>query len=239
MRNLLIALFVVASAVLYADGPTPPPAAPEATKGVSISAKGDDVRGVLTDLFRQANKNFVLQPGINFALFLNLNDLPFDEALAIITTTASLRFEVQNDIYFIAKARPATVPPKTVTAARTEPTTETQTAPRTATPAAPSAGRLPEDVLKRRVTTRLKVTDLRVVLANLSVQTDVAIEIDGNVPAFRIDAFLIDTSLKFALDQITAAAGIRYRFTDNRSIRIFRDAPKPETSRVTLSTGKN
>jgi len=70
---------------------------------VTIAAKGTDVRTVLTDLFGQAKKDFVLEPNIRFVLYLSLTEMPFEEALEIVCKTASLRYEVQNGIWFLSK----------------------------------------------------------------------------------------------------------------------------------------
>ena len=43
-------------------------------------------------------------------------------------------------------------------------------------------------------------------------QAGIAIEVDPTVPGYKLDAYLINTSLKYALDQVTEAAGLKYRF---------------------------
>src|ERR1044072_860195 len=70
---------------------------------VSITAQSTDVRIVIADLFIQAKKNFVLQPGINFALFLSLDKVTFEDALDIVCKQANLTFIIKNDIYFVSK----------------------------------------------------------------------------------------------------------------------------------------
>jgi hypothetical protein len=69
------------------------------------------------------------------------------------------------------------------------------------------------------------------VFAELSKQTGVKIEVDPSVPAYKLDAFLIRTSLRYALDQVGAAAKLLYKFTDTNTILIYRPV---ENGRITL-----
>ena len=176
---------------------------------VSVNARATDVRAIISDLFAQAKLNYVLQPGIQAALFLQLDKVDFEEALNIICTQSKLQFEVRNGIYFISKrvvvASTAPVIPK---------------------------GTLDKSVLAHRLTTKQSKTDIRVVFAELAKQTDVAIEIDKSVPNFKLDLTLNHTTLRYALDKITEAAGLKYKFTDNLSIQIY----KPDDgNKVSLS----
>ena len=177
---------------------------------VSVSAKGSDVRTVLCDLFGQAKKSFVVAPDIHFALYLALDKIDFDEALLVVCHTARLKLEIQNGIYYITKM-PAS---KTTT---TVDTVDPKPQKRTVTPVGP----LPKSVLRHHVTTKLTKADIRGVFAELSKQSEVPIEVDKAVPAYKLTAFLKDTSLKYALDHVTKAANLQYRFTDNGTILIF------------------
>ncbi len=207
---------------VYAD----PPAVTTPTS-VSIAAAGTDVKLVLGQLFAQVHKNFVIEPNIYFALNLSLDKVDFDEALMIVLKTANLKSELQNGIYYIGKA-PAKKP--TVD-------NSTTTTPTTTVPAKP-AGTLPKTVLTKKLTTRLAKIDIRQLFSEITKQTGVTIEIDKSVPNYKLDAFLINTSLKYALDQITTAAGLEYKFTDTLSIQITKPAAPPEeTSRVSIVTG--
>jgi hypothetical protein len=51
-------------------------------------------------------------------------------------------------------------------------------------------------------------------------QTGIDIIVDSDVPAYRIDAFLIDTSLQYAMDVIARSAGLTYTLTDDKQIRV-------------------
>lgn len=179
---------------------------------VTIAAKGTDVRTVLTDLFAQAKKDFVLEPNIRFVLYLSLTEMPFEEALEIVCKTASLRYEVQNGIWFLSKKpTPKPIEPQPI-AKPAEPKP------------APPTGRLPASVLKTVVTTRFQRAPLAELMAELGRQAGIDIEIAAEVPDYRLDAFLIKTSLKYALDNLTRAAGLTWEFTERRSIRIRRRA---------------
>lgn len=178
---------------------------------VSVSAKGSDVRGIIHDLCTQAKKSYVLQPGITFALYLSLDNVEFEEALGIICTQAKLQFELQNGIYFISKAKAPIIAPAMPPVHR---------------------GFLPKTVLEKTLTTKLLKSDIHVVFGEFGKQTGVTIEVDKSVPGFKLDAILTKISLKGALDKVTAATGLKYKFTDNLSILVF----KPEDpNKVSIS----
>jgi type II secretory pathway component HofQ len=173
---------------------------------VTISSKGADVRSVLFDLFTQAKRSFVLEPEVRHVLYLALTGVEFEEALNIVCRTASLQYEVENGIYFVTKIKagqklPAADPTKATATAR-------------------PLGRLTEQDLQKRVSTRLSMADIRAVFAEFAKQTGIVIEVSDKVPNYKVDAYLIDTSLKYALDVVTRAAGLSYERTENRSIRI-------------------
>jgi len=217
-------LALIVSLVLAATAPAQDKEAPK-LKLVSVSSKGNDVRQVLHDMFKQAEKSFVLEPNIRFFLYLSLEKIEFDEALQLVCKTASLRVEVQNGIYFISNSKPAptTTPPTAVKG-----TFETKPA--------PPKGKLPETVLNKKVTTRFDKIDIRVLISNLSQQTGVPFEVDANVPAYKLDAYLINTSLKFALDTICSAAKLQIKFTENQTIAVSKIAPE---NRVAIVGGAN
>lgn len=178
---------------------------------VSVSSNGQDVRQVIHSLFAQAGKNYVLEPNVRFALFLSLNDVEFDEALQIVCHLAQLDFEIQNGIYFISKARQ---PGSGIAPVRFA----SQAPPQPPRP----VGKLDESVLRRLVTTRFDRTPLRQVLGEIGRQAQVTIEFDPAVPvdSLSLDAYLIRTSLKYALDVITNAARLRWELTDHKTILI-------------------
>lgn len=215
----LLAALAILPAICLAEPPTNSPDA-NAIPSVSISSKGSDVRTVLGDLFGQAKKNYVIEPFTYFALHLSLKDVEFDEALMIVCKLANLNVDLRNGIYYVTKAKSK---PIVEPAANIVPT-QTVTKPK---------GKLPTTVLNKIVTTRLAKVDLRALALELGKQAGLTIEIDKDVPAFKLDAFLIKTSLKFGLDEITKAAGLEYIFTENQTL-LIRLLPK-EQSGVRIS----
>ena len=72
----------------------------------------------------------------------------------------------------------------------------------------------------------MSMAPLKDVFAALTNQTGVEIIVDKDVPAFRIDAYLIDTSLHYAVTLVVRAAGLTYTLTDDKQIRIIKKKKK-------------
>ncbi len=220
MKLISVLIISILPAFAFCQDPTPTPTQTDKSQTaqpvpptVTISAKGSDVRGVIHDLCTQAKKSYVLQPGINFALFLSLENVDFEEALNIVCAQAKLQFEIQNGIYFISKAKAVITP---------------------ATPP-PALGPLPKTVLDRTLTIHLLKTEIKTVFEEMGKLTSIKIEVDSTVPAYKLDAVLTKISLKGALDKITQATGLKYKFTNNKSLMIF----KPEDpNKVSISADK-
>lgn len=206
----LVASFVFVSLALASF-------AQDALPMVKVNAKGEDVRSVLHELFGQAKKNYVLDPGVRYSLYLSLQDVEFEEALQLVCKMASLKYELQNGIFFVSKtsiAKPSVKPTPKVEAVKPK-------------------GKLPETVLTKTVTTRFDKVDLRALFAEVSKQTGVTIEVDKTIPAYKLDAYLLKTSLKFALVTVCEAAKLKYTFTDNLTI-LLEPKKDGEGSRVVL-----
>jgi type II secretory pathway component GspD/PulD (secretin) len=227
-RNKLI-LSAVLGALTFAapslarDGQTP-----TTPLTVSVSSNGNDVRTVLKDLFSQSKQNYVIEPNIHFAVYLSLEKVDFDETLAIVLHLAKLKAEKVNGIYYVSEDLPATTAKSTP-----PPTTPAQT--KAAAPAL-QVGPPPvtQTTLKtKKVTTRLAKADIRRVFEALSKESGIPITVDISVPQYKIDAFLEKTSLKYAMDQITTAAKLRYRIVDKQSILVFTDETENRVSVVT------
>jgi hypothetical protein len=222
MKNIatLVSALLLAGAA-FAQEQTAPPSSDEvalaASGKVTITSKGTDVRSVLYDLFSQTGRNFVLEPNVRFVLYLHLKEVEFDEALAIVLKTSGLKQEKQNGISFITARKPGEVDPKP------QPSREAAAPERTVAPRAPLGKLTPAD-LQKRITTRFKVTDLAVVLRDFGRQAGVKIELGEGLPNVKIDAFLIDTSLKFALDSVCDAVGLKYTLTEDKGILIEKKA---------------
>ncbi|MBA4291913.1 hypothetical protein C0431_02990 [bacterium] len=188
---------------------------------VSITSKGDDVRSVLYDLFRQTGHNFVLDAGVRWVLYLHLEKVSFEQALSIVTQNAEIGYEFKNGVYYIGKNRKTTKPtdakpnPSPQNKPEAKPTEPKQTDSKPA-----DSNKLTETDLQKRLTTRYSVTPIRKVFEEFTRQTGIKIEVDDSVPNYKLDAFLIDTSLKYALDVICDAAKLRWIKTEKGTIRI-------------------
>lgn len=207
MKKLILAITLAtltAAAMPQGEEGKPPPTPPQ----VNLSANMMDIRTVINTIFAQVRKSYVIENGIMGSINVGLVDVEFDEALIIVCKLANLKHELQNGIHYFSKIK--ATPPKS-----TEP-------PKTAVNEEPPKpkGPLPASALQKRITTRLDKTDIRAVFAELSKQTGIEFEITSKVPSYKLDAYLIDTSLKFALDTIVKAAGLEYKLTDDMSIRI-------------------
>jgi type II secretory pathway component GspD/PulD (secretin) len=187
----------------------------DSPKLVTIHANGADVRDVLYQLFTQAGKSYVLQPGNHQALNLNLEKFDFDEALGVVCAAANLKTDLQNGIYYVDKAPARSEAPQTQLRA-----TAFQTLASSVGMGLRKVGYLPPSVFSKKVTTNLHKAALKKVLTELSNQAHVPFELDPAVPAFKLDAVLNRATLKSALTQITEAAGLTYVLTNRQSILI-------------------
>jgi type II secretory pathway component GspD/PulD (secretin) len=225
-RNSIILIFVLGALGLSSAAFAGPDQAPSAAVTVSVSANGSDVRTVLHDLFGQTKQNYVIEPSVRFSLYLSLDKVDFDEALAIICHLSKLKAEKQNGIYYVSNDVPVV--------ASTSP--QAAVKPKDPTPLPlDSPPVITQNTLKtKHVTTRLAKTDIRKVFAAIAKEAGVTIVVDSSVPACKLDAFLEKTTLKYALDQIVGAAKLRYRIVGKQSILIYSDETE---NRVSLATG--
>lgn len=223
----IIALFALCALAFTAFADETPVKVDD-NKLITVSSKGSDVRGVLHDLFTQSNKSYVLEPNTHFALYLNLKDIEFEEALQIVCKLANLDYDIQNGIFYVSKIK-----------AKPEPKQESEAKPQQPVQPAQPKGTLNVNVLNKLLTTRFQKTDIRAILADISKQTGVTLEIAPDVPSYKLDAFLINTSLKYALDTICEATKLSYKLTNNMSIRIEKAEPTvaQNGNRVAVSGG--
>jgi len=188
---------------------------------VTVTAKGDDVRTVLTSIFGQAKQQFVLTPNIRFVLYLSLENMDFDRALTIICAQSGLEAVREDDVYFVRPREKSVVvkgPAKRV---------EVHQA-----PVQLPVGPIPISTLKHRINARYAKEDLKSVMMDLGRQANVKIELASEVPNYKIDAVLVNTSLKYALDMVCKAARLKFLLTDNQSIRV----DNLENNRVSLAS---
>lgn len=249
----ILALALALACIPAASFPQEPPK--EAIR-VSVKAKGDDVRSVLASIFEQAKKNYVLPVNFRFALYLSLENQPFDKVLDIVCKQTGLVATLEDGVYQVRvapKAKPAPVShspsghttPKAGTSHeephKAETGHEASARPEKGAEHAPDTeghgseaefvpvkiASLSKSVLNKRLTTRMGKAELREVFASITDQTKVPIEVASDVPSYRVDAFLIKTSLKYALDNLTRATRLSYRFTDRGTIEVFNPATQP------------
>lgn len=170
---------------------------------VSLDARGQDVREVLATLFVQARRPYALDASIKGSLYIKVDGMAYDKALALVLGQSKLSAREQDGVTIVSAA-PAPAP-KILPARR---------------PVAAPSG---EEVLARKVTTRLTKAPLATVFASLGKQAGTAIVVDPSVPAYRIDAHFSNLSLRDALHRVCEAAGLEIQSTDGR-IRIYRKA---------------
>lgn len=177
---------------------------------VTIASKGGSVRDVLFDLFDQTKHNFVLEPNIHFILYLSLTGVEFEEALNIVCNVVKLDYTIDNGIYFVGKRKAGATDITVIKITDPEPQPQPK----------PKRGKLTNAEMNKHLTTRFSRTEITKVFEAMSEQTGIEIIVDKNVPLFRIDAYLIDTSLQYALDVISRAAGLKYTLTDDKQIHV-------------------
>lgn len=205
--------FLIATALLLAAVPAfsqEGSAISRTGDAVTVTAKGHDIRDVLYDLFTQSGKNFVLDSGVRFVLYLNLDKVDFQTALDLVCENGKLSYDVKNGIYFISKKESG----KSTTP---QPTPVGHGG---AAPARSAKGKVTAQELQKRITTRFSITDLRKVFEEFSKQTGIQIDVDASVPAYKVDAYLIDTSLKYGLDVLCEAAKLKWVATEKGTIKI-------------------
>ena len=217
----LIAILTLALVPLLALAAAPPPPA-TAQQTVTINAKGLDVRSVLHDVFTQTNHNYVLEPNVRFVIYLSVKDIDFEEALQIVCKLASLDYQLQNGIYYVGPKH-APAPPQKPDVKPTPPP-----------PKAQPIGTLPRGVMSKLVTTRLPKAEFTTVVAEITRQTGVLIELEPSIAKWKLDAFFNASSLRYVLDRISQAGRLTYRFTDHLSIEIMKPEPKSDQNRVTV-----
>ncbi len=175
---------------------------------ITTSAKGIDARIVLYDIFKQTQKNFVTEVGMNYPLYLNLCNVPFDEAITLICKMIGVTHRVENNVYIFFKPKAGAQNPYPIL-----------TMPGSQTPSTPKP--LDPKTLDKKLTIRMEMQDLKTVVAEIGKQTGTTIELGPEVRKLKLNAFLINTSLRFALNSITQSAGLMYTLTDKGTILIF------------------
>lgn len=194
----------------------------QSTPKITILSDGLDVRTVLCNVFSQAKKSFIAEPGLFVTLYLNLHEVPFETAINLISQNAGITYEIENGVYrFFRKTQtPRRMP--SGTPSPSEPT-------RTAKPLDPG-------VLDRLFTSTLNNVDIRTAIKEISKKTDVPIQVAPQVKNLKVNATFLETSLRYALNSLCRAAKLMYTFTPEGTILISDPANPPTTRTNTTQT---
>lgn len=188
---------------------------------IQIKSNGDDLRKVIASVFEQSKQQYVLETNIHQYLYMSLDAITFEKAVEILSNVADLKFEKKQGIWYINRRIKMFIPSmnaqKTASTKGTESkgseTKSTKTKQSTAAQgfATPEPKKTTSTMeLNQKLSTRLTKTDIRDVFDEFSKQTKVEIVVDASVPHYKIDAFMFNTSLKFALERVCKAAGLKF-----------------------------
>lgn len=176
---------------------------------VRIKAKGDDLRKVISEMFEQTGQQYVIETSARQSLYMSLDGVTLEYAMEAISEVADVKFEKVQGVWRVRTKKP--LAPVIVTSSGT---------------AAQKFVEIPApvkkvDYLLKKVNTKLERTSIRTVFAKFAEQSGVKIELAKDIPEYKIDAFMYNTSLKFALDRICKAASLKYDLsTDGKTVRI-------------------
>lgn len=189
-------------------------------QSIQIKSNGDDLRRVIASVFEQAKQQYVLETNIHQSLYMSLDAITFEKAVEILSNVADLKFEKKQGIWYINRKNKMFVPKfdetKTASTKGSTKTSETKTTKTSKSTAAQgfanTESKKPAATmdLNQKLSTRLTKTDIRDVFDEFSKQTKVEIVVDSSVPHYKIDAFMFNTSLKFALERVCKAAGLKF-----------------------------
>jgi type II secretory pathway component GspD/PulD (secretin) len=197
MKKLLIStLIATLSVVALAQNMT-----------VRVKAKGDDLRVVLASIFEQTGQQYVVQTSARQGLYLSLDGVTLEYAIEVIAEVTDLEFEKKAGVWYVRTKKPV---------ARTQAQNFAPNAPI----ASPPLPNFDPSTLEKKVSTKLTKTSIKDVFAAFAKQTGTTITIDKGVPLYKIDAFMYNTSLKFALERICKAAGLKYDLLPGKTVRI-------------------
>ncbi len=176
---------------------------------VRIKAKGDDLRKVISEMFEQTGQQYVIETSARQSLYMSLDGVTLEYAMEAISEVADVKFEKVQGVWRVRTKKP--LAPVIVTSSRTA-------AQKFVESPAPVKK---VDYLLKKVNTKLERTSIRTVFVKFAEQSGVKIEVAKDIPEYKIDAFMYNTSLKFALDRICKAASLKYDLsTDGKTVRI-------------------
>ncbi|MFQ3611396.1 MAG: STN domain-containing protein, partial [Fimbriimonadales bacterium] len=182
---------------------------------VTLEARGEDAREVFANLFRQVDRDFVLNLPAGKPVYLTLREVPFLRALNLLCEATQTRFSVRDGVYYISPAEP-----------------EPRPAPASPTPPAPKRVRLVGNGLT-----------LNAIAQEIRRQAGVEVVLEPNVPNLRLNLNLPAVTVEEALDALCRGTGLKWDKTE-KGYRIrfeepaVRATPSPsETATPPLRTG--
>ena len=209
------------------------------TQNITLRSKGGDAREVISQLFEQTGQEYVIEANVKQSIYLSISDVPFGTALDILSRLADVSFLKKQGIWYVVKARTAESNPGATSATAAQKiTAPIKAADKKKAPTkneadkeadtAPSQEQNPmfarnqriQSPLAKRVLTRMTKADIRAVFTEFAMQTGVEIIVAEDVPNFKLDAFMIETSLKYALDEICKATKLKYQLTPGKTVLI-------------------
>lgn len=178
---------------------------PAPLRAYQIEAVNRDVREVLDDLFQKAGKQYVIEPGVQGKVSLRIATNSFEEALNRVLQSAGLVYRVERS--------------------RTSQGRQVETYVVRALPVVPQMAQAPVDMLSRPVN-MVASARLRNVLAMLSQQTGVPINVASEVPDLEVTRLVLsNVTLGYALNIIAQATQTQYQVQPDGSILLL---PAPQ-----------
>ncbi len=243
---ILVSFMGVATSAVAAGeelGASPSSRSEAYIQNITLRSKGGDAREVISQLFEQAGQEYVIEANVKQNIYLSISDVPFGTALDILSRLADVSFLKKKGVWYVVKARAASPTPgattgsaaqkivpnpkpaaKTKADAKVEPMgAQDQAADKTPTPEKnPMVIRNQriQSPLAKRVLTRMTKADIRAVFTEFAMQTGVEIIVAEDVPNLKLDAFMLETSLKYALDEICKATKLKYQLTPGKTVLI-------------------
>lgn len=170
-----------------------------------IEAVNRDVREVLDDLFQKAGKQYVIEPGVQGKVSLRIATNSFEEALNRVLQSAGLTYQIERS--------------------RTPQGRMVETYVVRPRPEVPLTMQAPVDILSRPVN-MVASAKLRNVLARLSQQTGVPINVTPEVPDLEVTRLVLsNVTLGYALNIIAQATQTQYQIQPDGSILLL---PAPQ-----------
>lgn len=199
-------------------------------QNITLRSKGGDAREVIAQLFEQSGQEYVIEANVKQSIYLSISDVPFGTALDILSRLADVSFLKKQGVWYVVKARTAEANPGATsgTAAQQIANPVKAAAKPKMEDTAPSQEQNPmfarnqriQSPLAKRVLTRMTKADIRAVFTEFAMQTGIEIIVAEDVPNFKLDAFMIETSLKYALDEICKATKLKYQLTPGKTVLI-------------------